>query len=342
MKNKHTFVTVLYLLFFICICNKTYASSDTTVLGIGTLDPDINVKVDIVSPDKPSLKLDSIPTYLKPKYFLAFDDSERIVGKYSLDSLKELLKKDDTLLDCDLDGKIITETFFWTVPTYIDQCGYWIGSTANSGLRLVTYDTLNFMQTRSVLTDWLDASTCHGRVKMGSNLLVNIKAATTSEQRIYWYPYGSLTNTTGTMISFTGQTIPVSPANISKMFYDGQYFLFSYKAGNNTNELTFSKYTFNGSSLLYVGDITFSPPASLNSLPFKSLTKGLNGFYYIQLNINSTEASISKYDSSGNYTGSEIRIPMDGHTTSLISIGGTIYIYYNSVDLHTTKKLRLF
>ena len=95
--------------------------------------------------------------------------------------------------------------------------------------------------------------------------------------------------------------------------------------------------------MLYVDDIIFAVPPVLGS-NFSTLQKGGNGFYYMLIPINSAEISISKYNPDGSYTGKEKRIyAMGFNSVNMISIGGTIYLYYNSSgNSPVFRKMNLF
>lgn len=336
MKKKNILVIGIILI-LILFNQQTFAQSGRS--GLGTATPRAKFEIN------GDLMVDTMKTpTLKDSFVVITGQDTTPLKKEGRTDFQYQFGIKDPIDPCNLDGKVMMEAFLTMIPTYIDDCTYLFGSPiGSSGIRLLTYDKSNWMQSRSVLTDWADALACYGRVKVGSNLLVNIKATSTSEQRIYLYPYGSLTNTAGTVVPFIGQSIPLSPTNITRMFYDGQYFLFSYQAGNGNNELIFSKYTFDGTSLTYVNDVTFSPPVSLSGSTFNSLVKGSNNFYYLQFAISGSEISITKYDSSGSYTGLGKSFPATGiSTVNMTCIGGNIFMYYNNSNAPTVKKMILF
>lgn len=329
MKTKH------FLMYVIMVMAPFFVTAQGMV-GINTSNPRSTLEVN------GSLRVDSVNPIKNPKRFAVISDSNTL-DYISQDSLVKLLSKPDSSDLCDLDGKSMVELFFSTPGTYMDNCNQLVGSPLNStSPTLLTFDNINYLQNRDMYLDWLFLAACYSRLKIDSNIFVNLFSGS-SEQRIYRYKYGLLSSG-GTLVSFLGQSIPNPPYTVVHMYYDGSYFLFDYKAGNNSNRWTFSRYNFNGASLLYVNDITFIPPPSLSGFYITSLQK-INSFYYLQIYLSSNEVSISKYTSSGVFTGLERRIYTTGYNKlNLVYIGGTLYLYYNNNDGSNPilRKLNLF
>lgn len=278
-----------------------------------------------------SLRIDSVKPIKNPKRIAVLSDSNT-VDYVSIDSLIKLFSKPDSSDLCDLDGKSITELFFSTPGIYSDNCNQLVGGTNNTNSsQLLIYDNVSYVQFHDMYLDWSTMAACYSRLKVGSNIFVNLFSGS-SEQRIYRYTYSSLSSG-GTLVPFIGQSIPNPPYTIVRMYYDGTYHLFDYKAGNNSNRWLISRYNFNGSSFVYIDDINFVPPLSLSNFYIYSLQKSLTGFYYLEMYLNANEVSISKYNLDGSYTGEERRIYVTGYNKlNLVSIGGTLYLYYNNND----------
>lgn len=290
-----------------------------------------------------SLRIDSVQPIKNPKRIAVLSDSNT-VDYVSIDSLVKLFSKPDSSDLCDLDGKVITELFFSSPGTYMDNCEQWVGSFFSSSVAsLLTYDYNNYSQRRDFYSDWPSVNSCYSRIKIGNNIFVFLYSSSTNQYAVYKYSYGLLSNG-GIPIPFSGQTIPLSPLGTVYLFYNGDDFMLTYKAGNSSNQFVVSRYSFNGSSLTYIDDIIFNPPISLSSYGIYSVQKSGN-FYYLESIISSNEVSISKYNTDGSYTGTEKRfyVPV-ANSMNLISIGSTIYIYYNFTagPTPTIQKLKLF
>lgn len=306
-------------------------------VGIGTSNPRSTLEIN------GTLRVDSTKPINNPKRIAVLSDSNT-VDYISTDSLMKLFSKPDSSDLCDLDGKSMMELFFSTPGLYSDDCEYLVGGPLTTSSPIImTYDEVNYLQSRDIYLDWSGVVGCYNRVKIGSNIFTNIFGFPNA-QRIYRYSYGNF-STGGTLVSLVGQTIPIPPLTLINLYYDGVYFLFDYKAGNSTNQLIVSRYSFNGTSFIYINDITFVPPPALSGYFFNSLQKASNGFYYLQMYISSNEFSISKYNTNGTYAGQEKRMYVTGYNKiNMISIGGIIYLYYNNNDgsSPTFRKMTLF
>jgi len=328
--------TTPFLMIVIVVMASFFAHGQGAV-GIGTSNPRSTLEIN------GTLRVDSTKPINNPKRIAVLSDSNT-VDYISTDSLMKLFSKPDSSDLCDLDGKSMMELFFSTPGLYSDDCEYLVGGPLNiNGPKIITYDPINFFQFRDVYLDWISAASCYNRLKVGSNILVNLFALA-GEQRFYKYTYGLL-SAGGTLMTFIGQSMPASPVGLIRVYYDGSYFLFDYKTGNSSNQFTMSRYNLSGTSFIYVDDITFIPPAALSGYFFNSLQKASNGFYYLQIYLSSSELSITKYNPDGTYTGQDKRMYVTGfNKINMISIGGIIYLYYNNNDgsSPTFRKMTLF
>ena len=307
------------------------------MVGINTSNPRSTLEVN------GSLRVDSVNPIKNPKRFAVISDSNTL-DYISQDSLVKLLSKTDSSDLCDLDGKVIPELFFSSPGTYMNNCNQWIGGFVNSSVPiLITYDHINYSQRRDFVSDWLSANTCHSRIKIGNNIFVMLLNWSTNEHRIYRYSYGSLSSG-GILTPLTTQTIPTGGSVPVYLFYDGTYFLLTYKAGNSANQFIISRYSFNGTSLIYIDDVVFIPPANLSTYSIHAIQKSGN-FYYIESIITPDEVSVSKYNINGSYAGIEKRFYTTvANSLNFISIGSMIYIYYNFTagPTSTIQKFKLF
>lgn len=314
MKTHQFFVVMIMM-----VITPIFAQTGT--VGINTSNPRSTLEIN------GTLRIDSAYPIIHPKKFVVFSDSNT-VDYIAFDSLQKQLSQPDPSDPCDLDGKVIPELYFSSPGTYMDDCDHWVGGPYNiSSLLLITHDPENYTARRDLFLDWSIANACYNRIKIGSDIFVFLYNNIVKEYRVYHYIYGSLSSG-GTLITLTGQIIPINPTGIPRLFYDGMYFLVTYKAGNASNQFIVSRYTFNGTSLVYIDDITFTPPALLATYTIYSLQKEGN-FYYAQMTINPNETSISKYNNDGSYAGIEKRLYTVGsNNIHLVNIGSKLYLYY--------------